>query len=62
MSETILSMRVVHPLDDAAEEKLFRPEMGRLELPRGARMLLLLLRLYLAAMLMLIGAHFLLSF
>lgn len=57
MSDAALDFRIIHPLDDAEETKLFRPELGRLRLSRTARVSLLLLRVYLGAMVLLVGAR-----
>lgn len=48
-------LTVVHPLDDAPEEKLFRPDLGRMPLTRPIKFALLLLQAHLALMLGLIG-------
>ncbi len=45
---------VIHPLDDVREEKLFRPELGRMRLSRRVHVSLLLLQAYLASMLLLV--------
>ena len=52
-----LDRRVIHPLDDAPEQKLFRPELGRIRMTRTVRASLLLLRFYLLAMLGLLAAR-----
>lgn len=58
MSSTLtFDVRVIHPLDDAPEQKLFRPELGRIRMTRTVRASLLLLRLYLLAMLGLLAAR-----
>lgn len=57
MSDLIFDPRVIHPLDDAPEEKLFRPELGRIRMTRTVRASLLLLRLYLVVMLALLAAR-----
>ena len=59
VSDVAFVPRVVHPLDDAPEEKLLRPELGRLPLTRTVRLSLLALRLYLLLMLGLLAARFL---
>lgn len=46
---------VVHPLDDAPEEKLYRAGLGRMRITRPVRFSLLLLQAYLACMVMLLG-------
>jgi hypothetical protein len=56
-SDLAFAARVVHPLDDAPEEKLFRPELGRLPLTRTVRWALCALRLYLLLMLGLLAAR-----
>ncbi len=63
MSDTMFDPRllrsraapVVHPLDDAPEEKLFRADLGRMPLTRSVKISLLLLQAHLALMLGLIG-------
>ena len=46
---------VVHPLDDAPEEKLFHADLGRMPLTRSVKVSLLLLQAHLALMLGLIA-------
>jgi hypothetical protein len=46
---------VIHPLDDVREEKLYRPELGRLHMTWGVRTSLVLLQAYLASMLLLVA-------
>ena len=46
---------LVHPLDDVPERKLFRPELGRMQMTGQVRFALLLLQVYLAAMVLLLG-------
>ncbi|MDE2581821.1 MAG: hypothetical protein KGL52_09315 [Rhodospirillales bacterium] len=58
MSDLIFDPRVVHPLDDAPEEKLFRPELGRIAMTRTVRLSLLALRVYLLVMVALLAARF----
>jgi len=56
MSDTTFTpafAHAVHPLDDAIEQKLFRPELGRMPRTRGVRAALMVLRLYVASMVML---------
>jgi hypothetical protein len=58
MSDTTFTpelFRVVHPLDDAPEQKLYHPELGRIRMTRSVRGVLLLLQLYLASMVLLVG-------
>ena len=57
MSDLAFDPRVVHPLDDAPEEKLFRPDLGRIRLTRTVRLSLLGLRIYLLLMLALLAAR-----
>ncbi len=52
MSDTTFDVRVIHPLDDAPEPKLFHAELGRMRMTRTIRVSLLLLRGYLALMLL----------
>jgi len=56
-SALTFDLRVIHPLDDAPEQKLFRPELGRIRMTRTVRASLLLLRLYLLAMLGLLAVR-----
>ncbi len=46
---------VVHPLDDLPEQKLYRPELGRMRMTAPVRVALLILQAYLAAMVLLVG-------
>jgi hypothetical protein len=58
MSDTTFApeiFRVIHPLDDAPEQKLYRESLGRMRMTSTVRMALLLLRGYLAAMVMLVA-------
>lgn len=60
MSDTTLntiSFRPVHPLDDVREQKLYRPELGRMHMTRGVRVSLLLLQGYLGSMLVLVAVR-----
>lgn len=57
MSDLAFDPRVVHPLDDAPEEKLFRPDLGRIRLTRTVRFSLLALQLYLLLMLALLSVR-----
>ena len=57
MSDTTLDFRVIHPLDDEPEAKLYRPELGRMRMTRSVRVSLLLLRGYLVLMLLLLAAR-----
>lgn len=57
MSDTTLDPRVIHPLDDEPEVKLYRPELGRMRMTRSVRVSLLLLRGYLVLMLLLVAAR-----
>jgi hypothetical protein len=59
MSDLTFDARVVHPLDDVPEEKLFRPDLGRIAMTRTVRLSLLALRVYLLLMLGLLAARFL---
>lgn len=45
---------VIHPLDDVQEEKLYRPELGRMRMTLAVRVSLMVLQGYLASMLLLI--------
>jgi hypothetical protein len=58
MSDTAFDpavLRVVHPLDDAPETKLFRKDMDRIRMTGAVRVALLALRVYLACMILLLG-------
>jgi hypothetical protein len=58
MSDTIFTpdlLRVVHPLDDVPEEKLYRADLGCMRMTRTVRISLLLLQAYLATMLILVA-------
>jgi hypothetical protein len=57
MSDTTLDFRVIHPLDDEPEAKLYRPELGRMRMTRPVRISLLLLRGYLVLMMLLLAAR-----
>ena len=57
MSDTTFApdlLRVIHPLDDAPEQKLCREDLGRMRVTRTVRLSLLLLQGYLAAMVLLV--------
>jgi hypothetical protein len=58
MSDTTFApdlLRVIHPLDDVPEQKLYREDLGRMRMTRKVRMSLLLLQGYLAAMVLLVA-------
>lgn len=58
MSDTTLTTvlpRVIHPLDDAPEQKLFHPALGRMKLTRSVRVSLLMLQVYLVVMLSMVA-------
>ena len=57
MSDTTFDLRVTHPLDDTPEQKLYRPELGRIGMGRAGRVSLFLLRGYLAVMLVLLAVR-----
>jgi hypothetical protein len=53
MSETTFAperLRVVHPLDDRPEVKLYHPGLGRMRVTRTVRVALVALQVYLAIM------------
>jgi hypothetical protein len=58
MSDTTFTpdlLRVIHPLDDAPEQKLYHAELGSMAMTATVRVsLLLLLRAYLAGMVVLV--------
>jgi hypothetical protein len=58
MSDTVFVpdlLRVIHPLDDVPEQKLYREDLGSMRMSRTVRISLLLLRGYLAAMFLLVA-------
>ena len=58
MSDAIFApdlLRVIHPLDDVPEQKLFRDDLGHMRMTRTVRISLLLLRGYLAGMVLLVA-------
>jgi hypothetical protein len=58
MSDTTFApdlLRVIHPLDDVPEEKLYRADLGRLRMTRTVRIALVLLQAYLAGMMLLVA-------
>jgi hypothetical protein len=58
MSDTTFDARparIVHPLDDEPEQKLYREDLGRMRITPGARAALLMLRLYLLAMVLMVA-------
>lgn len=58
MSDTTIQtglFPVIHPLDDVREQKLFRPELGRIRMSRSVRFSLFLLRGYLVGMVLLVA-------
>jgi hypothetical protein len=57
MSDTTFTpdlLRVIHPLDDAPEQKLYHAELGNMAMTATVRVSLLLLRAYLAGMVVLV--------
>jgi len=48
-------LRVIHPLDDEPEQKLYRADLGSMRITPVVRLSLLMPRGYLAAMVMLVG-------
>jgi hypothetical protein len=57
MSDTTFTpglLRVIHPLDDAPEQKLFHADLGSMTMTATVRFSLVLLRCYLAAMVLLV--------
>jgi hypothetical protein len=58
MSDTILApglLRVIHPLDDAPEQKLYHAGIGYMPMTATVRIALLTLRLYLLGMVVLVA-------
>ena len=51
------SFRVIHPLDDAPEEKCSTNGLGRIAMTPGVRISLALLRGYLIVMTLMLGYH-----
>ena len=57
MSDTTVTpglLRVIHPLDDAPEQKLFHVGLGSIPMTATVRSSLVLLRCYLATMVLLV--------
>jgi hypothetical protein len=50
-------LRVIHPLDDVAEQKCSSAGLGRIRLTRPVRLSLGVLRAYLIAMTLMLGYH-----
>jgi hypothetical protein len=50
-------LRVIHPLDDVAEQKCSTLGLGRIRLTRPVRLSLGVLRAYLIAMTLMLGYH-----
>ena len=57
MSDATFDVRVPHPLDDVPEVKLYRPELGRMRMTGAVRASLVLLRAYLALMVLLVAVR-----
>jgi hypothetical protein len=58
MSDTTFTtdlLRVIHPLDDVPEQKLYREDLGSMRMSRTVQISLLLLRGYLVAMVLLVA-------
>jgi hypothetical protein len=58
MSDTTFNsglLRVIHPLDDAPEQKLYHENLGAMTITMPVRLSLLALRGYLAGMIMLVA-------
>jgi hypothetical protein len=57
MSDTTLPprFRVIHPLDDVPEPRLYTAELGRMPLTRKVKFALLLLQAHIGLMLLLLG-------
>lgn len=58
MSDTALDLRrprIVHPLDDLPEEKLYHSGLGRMALTPAVRLSLFALRAYLGLMVLLVA-------
>ena len=53
----IRGFRVVHPLDDAAEQKCSSSSLGRIRMTRAVRISLGVLRAYLVVMTLMLGYH-----
>ena len=51
----LCSSRVIHPLDDQPEQKLYHPAQGRMVLTRTVRLSLWALRGYLGLMVLLVA-------
>lgn len=53
----INEFRVVHPLDDIAEQKCSSNGLGRIQMTRAVRISLCVLRTYLIVMTLMLGYH-----
>jgi hypothetical protein len=53
----INEFRVVHPLDDIAEQKCSSSDLGRIRMTRAVRISLGVLRAYLIVMTLMLGYH-----
>lgn len=53
----INGFRVVHPLDDVAEQKCSSSGLGRIRMTRAVRVSLGVLRVYLVVMTLMLGYH-----
>lgn len=51
------SFRVIHPLDDIAEQKCTSEGLGHIEMTRSVRFSLMILRGYLIGMTIMLGYH-----
>jgi hypothetical protein len=51
------SFRVIHPLDDAPEQKCSTDGLGHIAMTRGVRISLTVLRAYLIVMTLMLGYH-----
>ena len=57
VSPDISGFRVVHPLDDVAEQKCSTEGLGKIAMTRAVRICLGLLRAYLIAITLMLGYH-----
>ena len=57
VSPDINEFRVIHPLDDVAEQKCSAEGLGKIRMTRAARLSLGILRAYLILMTLMLGYH-----
>lgn len=57
VSPNMNEFRVIHPLDDVAEQKCSAEGLGKIKMTRSVRVSLRILRGYLVAMTLMLGYH-----